>query len=72
MVDALRIVIELKKVKADGLKVRQDARAPIVGPSSINPWMIFARVRWLNDQFFLMLDIAKLRSMQYQDADNWV
>ena len=31
MVDALRI--ELKKVKADGLKVRQDNRAPIVGPS---------------------------------------
>ena len=28
------------------------------------------RVRWLKDQFFLMLDIAKLRSVQYQDADN--
>ena len=34
MVDALRIVIELKKAKADGLKVRQDNRAPIAGPSS--------------------------------------
>ena len=67
MVDALRIVIELKKVKADGLKVRQDNRAPIVGPSSITP---FSRVRWLKHQFFLMLDIAKLRSIQYQDADN--
>ena len=70
MVDALRIVIELKKVKADGLKVRQDNRAPIVGPSSITPWMMFSRVRWLKHQFFLMLDIAKLRSIQYQDADN--
>ena len=35
MVDALRIVIELKKVKADGLKVRQGNQAPIVGPSTI-------------------------------------
>jgi len=69
MVDALRIVIELKKVKADGLKVRQDNRAPIVGPSSITPWMMFSRVRWLKHQFFLMLDIAKLRSVQYQDAN---
>ena len=24
----------------------------------------------MKDQFFLMLDIAKLRSVQYQDADN--
>ena len=69
MVDALRIVIELKKVKADGLKVRQDNRAPIVGPSSITPWMIFAIVRSLKDQFFLMIDIAKLRSVQHQDTD---
>ena len=30
MLDALQNVIELKKVKADGLKVRQDNRAPIV------------------------------------------
>ena len=65
MLDALRIVIELKKVKADGLKVRQDNRAPNVGPSSITPWMMFSRVRWLKNQFFLMLDIAKLRSIQY-------
>ena len=41
MVDALRIVIELKKVKADDLKARRDNRAPIVGPSSITPWMMF-------------------------------
>ena len=40
MLDALRIVIKLKKVKADDLKGRQDNRAPIVGPSSINPWMV--------------------------------
>ena len=72
MVDALRIVIKLKKVMADGLKVRQDNRAPIVGPSSITPWMMFSRVRWLKHQFFLMLDIAKLRSIQYQDADNGI
>ena len=52
MVDALRIVIDLKKVKADGLKVIQDNRAPIVGPSSITPWMMFSRVRWLKHQFF--------------------
>ena len=45
MLDALRIVIELKKVKADGLKVRQDNRAPIVGPSSITPWMMFSRLK---------------------------
>ena len=72
MVDALRIVIELKKVKADGLKVRQYNRAPIVVPSSITPWMMFSRVRRLKHQFFLMLDIAKLRSFQYQDADNTI
>ena len=72
MLDALRIVIELKKVKADDLKVRQDNRAPIVGPSSITPWMMFTRVRWLKDHFLLMLDIAKLRSMQYMDYDKWV
>ena len=72
MLDALRAVIELKKVKADGLKVRQDNRAPIVVPSSITPWMMFSRVRWLKRQFFLMLDIAKLRSIQYQDADNTI
>ena len=47
MVDALRVVIKFKKVKADGLKVRKDNRAPIVGPSSITPWMMFSRVRWL-------------------------
>ena len=70
MLDALRIVIELKKVKADDLKGRQDTRVPIVGPSSINPWMMFSRVGWLKHQFFLMLGIAKLRSIQYQDADN--
>ena len=70
MLDALRIVIKLKNVKADGLKVRQDNRAPIVGPSFITPWMMFARVRWLKDPFFPMLDIAKLRSVQYQDAEN--
>ena len=70
MVDALRIVIKLKKVKADGLKVRQDNRALIVGSSSISPCMMFTRARWLKYQFFSLLDIAKLRSMQYQDADN--
>ena len=70
MLDALRIVIKLKKVKADDLKVRQDNRAPIVGPSSITPWMMFSRVGWLKNHFFLMLRIAKLRSIQYQDADN--
>ena len=58
-----------EKVKADDLKVRQDIRAPIVGPSSITPWMMFSRARWLKHQFFLMLDIAKLRSIQYQNAD---
>ena len=31
---------------------------------------MFSRVRWLKHQYFLMLDIAKLRSIQYQDADN--
>ena len=72
MLDALRAVIELIKVKTAGLKVTQDNRAPIVGPSSITPWMMFSRVKWLKHQFFLMLDIAKLRSMQYQDADRWV
>ena len=72
MLDALRIVIELKKVKADGLKVRQDNQALIVVPSSITPWMMFSRVRWLKHQFFLMLDIAKFRSFQYQDADNTI
>ena len=51
MLDALQITIKLKKVKDDGLKVRQDNQALIVGPSSIiNPlesaWMMFARVRW--------------------------
>ena len=70
VVDALRMVIKLKKVKADDLKVRQDNQVPIVGPSSITPWMMFSRVRWLKHHFFLMLDIAKLRSIQYQDADN--
>ena len=70
MLDALRIVFELKNMKADGLKVRQDNKAPNVSPSSIIPWMMFERVRWLKDQFFLMLDIAKLGSIQYQVADN--
>ena len=70
MVDALRIVIEPQKVKADDLKFRQDNRAPIVGPFSITPWMMFSKVRWLKHRFFLMLDIAKLKSIQYQDADN--
>ena len=65
MLDALQIVIELKTVKADGLKVRQGNQALIVGPSSKTPCTMFARVRWLKDQFFLMLDIAKLRSIQY-------
>ena len=72
MLDALRAVIELKKVKTAGLKVTQDNQAPIVGPSSIAPLMTFARASWSKEQFFLMLDIAKLRSMQYQDADRWV
>jgi hypothetical protein len=72
MLDALRAVIELIKVKTAGLKVTQDNRAPIVGPSSIAPSMTFARASWSKEQFFLMLDIAKLRSMQYQDADRWV
>ena len=70
MLDALRIVIKLKNVKADSLKVRADNRAPTVGLASITPWMMFSRVRWLKHQFFLMLDIAKVRSIQYQDADN--
>ena len=54
MLDALRhrVVVELKKVKADDLKVRQDNRAPIVGPSSITPWMMFSRVGWSKHQFF--------------------
>ena len=39
MLNALRIVIELKNVKADDLKVRQDNQAPIVGHSSITPCM---------------------------------
>ena len=52
------------------LKVRQDNRVLIVGPSSITPWMMFSRVGWLKNHFFLMLRIAKLRSIQYQDADN--
>ena len=43
MLDALGIVIELKNVKADDLKVSQDNPAPIVGPSSITPLMMFAR-----------------------------
>ena len=64
------LFMELKKAKAHGLKVRQDNLALIVGPSSIPPWMMFARVRWLKHQFFMMLDIAKLRSIQDQDADN--
>jgi hypothetical protein len=72
MLDALRAVIELQKVRTAGLKVTQDNRAPIVGPSSITPYMTFARASWSKEQFFLMLDIAKLRSMQYQDADRWV
>ena len=62
MVDALRIVIKLKKVKADGLKLSKITKrqlTAIVGPSSITPWMMFSRVRWLKHQFFLMLDIAK-------------
>ena len=33
---------------------------------------MFSRVRWLKHQFFLMHDIAKLRSFQYQDADNTI
>ena len=45
MLYALRIVIKLKKVKADGLKVRQDNLALIVGPSSITPWIMFSRVK---------------------------
>ncbi len=69
MLDALRAVIKLKKVKTAGLKVIQDNRAPIAGPSSITPSMMFARANWSKEQFFLTLDIAKLRSMQYQDAD---
>jgi hypothetical protein len=60
------------KVKTAGLKVTQDSRAPIVGPSSITPSMMLARASWSKEQFFLMFDIAKLRSMQYQDADRWV
>ena len=43
--------------------------APIVGPSSITPWMMFARVRWMKGQFFLMLDFAKLSRLQYQPED---
>ena len=70
MVDALRIVTKLKKVKADGLKVRQGNQAPIVGPSSITPWMVFSRVGWFEHQFFLMLEIAKRRSIQYQGAES--
>ena len=72
MLDALRAVIKLIKVKTAGLKVAQDNQAPIVGPSSITPLMMFARASWSKGQFFLTLDIAKLRSMQYQDADRWV
>ena len=72
MLDALRAVIKLKKVKTVGLKVTQDNPAPIVGPSSITPSMMFARASWSKEQFILILDIAKLRSMQYQDADRWV
>ena len=31
---------------------------------------MFSRVGWLEHQFFLMLGIAKLRIIQYQDTDN--
>lgn len=72
MLDALRSVIKLKKVRTAGLKAIQDNQVPIVGPSSITPSMMLARASWSKEQFFLMLDIAKLRSMQYQDADRWV
>ena len=65
MLDALGVVIKLIKVKVAGLKVTQDNQAPIVGPSSMTPSMMFARASWSKEQFFLMLDIAKLRSMQY-------
>ncbi len=64
MLDALGVVIEPIKVKTAGLKVTQDNRAPIVGPSSITPEMMFERASWSKEQFFLMLDIAKLKSMQ--------
>ena len=64
---------KLKKVRTASLKVTQDINCvPVVRHSSITDWMIFARVSLLKDPVFLMLDIAKLRSMQYQDADNWI
>jgi len=52
MLDALRVVIELKKVKTAGLKVTPDNRAPIVGPSSMTPSMMLARASWSKEQFF--------------------
>ena len=48
MLDALQIVIEFKKVKADGLKVSQDNRALIVGPSSTTPWRMFSTLNLKN------------------------
>jgi hypothetical protein len=67
-----RAVIALQKVITGGLKVMQQNRAPVVGPSYQKGEPLFPQIGWLKLPFFSMLNIGELRSMQYWDAHNQV
>lgn len=62
----------LLKVITGGLKVMQQNRAPVVGPSYQKGEPLFPQIGWLKLPFFSMLNIGELRSMQYWDAHNQV
>ena len=55
-------------MKTAGLKVRQDPSANC-WPFFHNPLDDVSKSQMVERSFFLMLDIAKLRSIQYQDTD---
>jgi hypothetical protein len=57
---------QLKKVRTDSFKVRQDIRAPIVANSTKPPWMISASFRMSKESFFKKLEVAHVRRMQKQ------
>ena len=69
---ALHLVINLQKVISDCFMVTQDNLAPIVGPYSITPCVMFPSFRMSKESFFRTLNIEKRRSVRFEDADNHV
>ena len=54
------------------MKVTQDTRAPIDGPLSLRPWIMWRHVRYSKAALFLMRDIIELLSMQSHVAQGLV